>query len=255
LWRLCFNIVVVETLNRNSRWNAWNLPIFLGPLSLANCRGHFAHELTQPLTSILANAEAGTRLLAKKSPNIDEVRDILGDIVEDDKRAAGVIAQLRRLMLKGETRLEDMDLNEAVTATIALARSELMARETRLHFSREPTELPVKGNFAQLQQIILNLTMNATEAMASAAPGERLIVIETRRRDDGFRELAVSDRGQGLPAHMQEAAFKPFISTKEKGLGLGLAICRSIAQAHGGTLKFDEPGSSGARVVLALPPP
>ena len=222
---------------------------------LGELSGAFAHELNQPLTAILSNAEAGSRLLARKSPDIEELKNILFDIVEDDKRAADVITQLRRLMVKGETELVRMNLNEAVTATIALSRSELLARETKLDFSREQTELPVKGNLAQLQQIILNLLLNAAEAMSKMAPSERVIFVQTRQREDGFRELAVLDRGPGLSPDMLANAFKPFVSTKDKGLGLGLAICRSIAQAHGGTLQFDEPGSFGARVVLALPPP
>jgi len=216
--------------------------------------GAFAHELNQPLTSILANAEAGARLLQHVPPDTEELKDILGDIVEEDKRAAGVIAQLRQLMVKGETKLDPMDLNEAVAATIALARSELVARQTKWDFDREPQDLPVRGNLVQLQQVILNLILNSTDAMSQLAPSERRIAIATRKRHDGFRELAVSDRGPGLSPEMRAEAFKPFVSTKAKGLGLGLAICRSIALAHGGTLKFDEHKTDGARVILVLPP-
>ena len=221
---------------------------------LGELSGAFAHELNQPLTSILANAEAGTRLLEKNPPDTPELKEIFGDIIVDDKRAAGVIAQLRRLMVKGETKLDRMNLNEAVTATIALARSELVARQTKLEFHYEQPELPVRGNLAQLQQVILNLVMNATDAMSHLAPSERRIVIGTRKRDDGFRELAISDRGAGLSPEMMAKAFTPFVSTKANGLGLGLAICRSIVQAHGGTLQFDTHKSDGARIVLALPP-
>jgi signal transduction histidine kinase len=221
---------------------------------LGELSGAFAHELNQPLTSILANAEAGARLLRKNPPDTQELQDILGDIVEEDKRAAGVIAQLRQLMVKGEAKLDPMNLNEAVTATIALARSELVARQTKCDFDREQPDLPVRGNLVQLEQIILNLILNATDAMSHLAPSERRITIATRKRDDGFRELAISDRGPGLSPEMRAEAFKPFVSTKAKGLGLGLAICRSIAVAHGGTLKFDERNTDGARVILVLPP-
>jgi signal transduction histidine kinase len=221
---------------------------------LGELSGAFAHELNQPLTSILANAEAGAKLLQHVPPDTEELKDILGDIVQEDKRAAGVIAQLRLLMVKGETKLDPMDLNEAVTATIALARSELVARQTKWEFDREQPDLPVCGNLVQLQQVILNLILNATDAMSHLAPSERRIAIATRKRADGFRELAISDRGPGLSPEMRAEAFKPFVSTKAKGLGLGLAICRSIALAHGGTLKFDEHQTNGARVILALPP-
>ncbi len=165
---------------------------------LGELSGAFAHELNQPLTSILANAEAGARLLRQDTPDTQELKEILGDIVQEDKRAAGVIAQLRRLMVKGETKLDPIDLNEAVTATIALARSELLARQTKCDFQREQPYLPVRGDLVQLQQVILNLIWNATDAMSQLAPSERHIAIATRRRDDGFRELAISDRGPGL---------------------------------------------------------
>lgn len=221
---------------------------------LGELSGAFAHELNQPLTSILANAETGSRLLEKDAPDTQELKEIFGDIVADDKRAAGVIAQLRRLMVKGDTKLDRMDLNEAVTATIALARSELVARQTRLDFVRAQPELPVRGNLEQLQQVILNLVLNASEAMSQLAPSERRIAVETRKRDDGIRELSISDRGPGLSPEMKATVFKPFVSTKAKGLGLGLSICRSIALAHGGTLKFDDEKHDGARIVLALPP-
>jgi signal transduction histidine kinase len=221
---------------------------------LGELSGAFAHELNQPLTSILANAEAGARLLRKEPLDTDELKEILGDIVEEDKRAAGVITQLRQLMTKGEAKLDPMDLNEAVTATIALARAELIARQTELDFNSEVSKLPVCGNYVQLQQLILNLVMNAADAMSNLMPSERRITIATRKREDGFRELTVSDRGPGFPAELREKAFNPFVSTKAKGLGLGLSICRSIALTHGGTLNLDEHKSEGARVILALPP-
>jgi C4-dicarboxylate-specific signal transduction histidine kinase len=157
-------------------------------------------------------------------------------------------------MVKGEAKLDPIDLNEAVTATIALARSELLARQTKCDFQRAQPYLPVRGNLVQLQQVILNLILNATDAMSQLAPSERQIAITTRRRDDGFRELAILDRGPGLAPEMRTKAFKPFVSTKPNGLGLGLAICRSIALAHGGTLKFDEQRTNGAQIILALPP-
>jgi signal transduction histidine kinase len=221
---------------------------------LGELSGAFAHELNQPLTSILANAEAGARLLRKDPPDTQELKEILRDIVEEDKRAAGVIAQLRRLMVKGEAKLDPIDLNEAVTATIALAGSELLARQTKCDFQRGQPYLPVRGNFVQMQQVILNLILNATDAMSQLAPSERHIAITTRRRDDGFRELAISDNGPGLAPEVRTKAFKPFVSTKPNGLGLGLAICHSIALAHGGTLKFDEQRTNGAQIILALPP-
>jgi C4-dicarboxylate-specific signal transduction histidine kinase len=113
--------------------------------------------------------------------------------------------------------------------------------------------MKVRGNVAQLQQLVLNLLLNAADAMSNLPAQERRVEIETRKRDDGSCEMAVSDRGPGVSPELKAKVFKPFVSTKEKGLGLGLAICRSIALAHGGTLQFDDSRQTGARVVLTLP--
>ena len=250
-------LVVVERRRRKIKEELALERLELAHLSratqLGELSGAFAHELNQPLTSILANAQAGARLLDMEPAALGEIRAILDDIVADDKRAAAVIAQLRQLLLKGEATLDRLDLNEAVTATLGLAHGELVSRQTKVDFRGGQAQMPVRGNLSQLQQIILNLTMNAADAMAHLPPAERRIDIETRKRDDGFNELAVSDRGRGVAPDMRAEAFKPFVSTKAKGLGLGLSICRSIALAHGGTIAFDAHKNDGARVILALP--
>lgn len=220
---------------------------------LGELSGSFAHELNQPLTSILANAEAGIRLVDRKEPDLAEIRNILEDIASSDRRAADVIKHLRQMMLKGEVTLEPMDLNDAVSSTLALLQGELVARQTKVRFIRNVETLPVKGNMAQLQQVVLNLTLNAADAMADLAPADRRIEIETNIAANGSRMLSISDRGSGLSAELREAAFRPFVSGKAKGMGLGLAICRSIAEAHGGTLKFDDEAAEGTRIILSLP--
>lgn len=217
--------------------------------------GALAHELNQPLTSILSNAEAGARLLESNPQNLKEIADILQDIAEDDRRAAGTIAQMRRLLVKGETTLEVVDLAQLAEATVTLARSELLARQARVEFRTKGVDVRVRDNLPQLQQIVLNPVMNALEAMTEIPPTERRIEIEARVLEDGWRELSVCDRGPGVAPGTAADAFKPFISTKPDGLGFGLSICRYIAQAHGGRLAFDEAATRGARVVLSLPPP
>lgn len=220
---------------------------------LGELSGAFAHELNQPLTSILANAEVAIGLLGKEVTDKDELGEILRDIVLDDKRAAAIIGQLRSLMIKGEARLEPMDINHAIGSTITLANSELVARHTRVVFDDRQNVLKVRGNVAQLQQLVLNLLLNAADAMSDLRTGERQIKIETRKTAGGLCEMVVSDRGPGLSSEMKAQVFKPFVSTKEDGLGLGLAICRSIALAHGGALQFDTGSKRGARIVLTLP--
>ncbi len=222
----------------------------LGALS-----GALAHELNQPLASILANAQAGEQLLGQDPPDLAELSAILGDIADDDRRAAGIIVQLRRLMVKGDSALEPIDLNQVVTATVTLARSEMVSRQTRVVARPAQEELIVRGNFAQLQQVLLNLMLNAAEAMAKLPSPERELEIATRRRDDGARELAAADRGPGLSPEMRDDVFAPFVSSKPDGLGFGLAISRTIARAHGGTLAFDDRVTGGTRIVLTLPAP
>lgn len=220
---------------------------------LGELSGAFAHELNQPLTSILANAEAGERLLQSEPADIGEIREILKDIASDDKRAASIIGQLRRLMVKGDAKLQTLDLNQAIAATLALANSELVARQTTVRFDAQRAELKVRGSVEQLQQLVLNLLLNAAEAMSKVSVAERKVEIETRKRDDGMCEMSISDCGPGIPPELKTTIFKPFVSTKDKGLGLGLAICRSIALAHGGSLVFDHGRSKGAKAVLTLP--
>ncbi|MFO1144971.1 MAG: ATP-binding protein [Amaricoccus sp.] len=222
---------------------------------LGELSGALAHELNQPLTSILANAEAGAQLVARNPADLEEIAAILADIAEDDRRAAGIIVELRRLMARGETAFSTLDLDQVALDVIRLARGELLMRaisvEQRL--AREP--LPVRANAAQIKQVLLNLMLNAADAMAEQPAAARVVTISTALRNDGWRELAVHDRGRGLAEEVAADPFRPFVTTKANGLGLGLSICRTIVQAHGGTLAFDDTVGRGARVVLALPPP
>lgn len=222
---------------------------------LGELSGSFAHELNQPLTSILANAQVGVQMLEAREPDLAELRAILDDIVEDDKRATKIISDLKRLLVKGETTDEIVDLNRAVQTTVELARGELLSRRTNVELLLDPSDLTIRGNFAQLQQIVLNLLLNAADAMANMPDGKRTVAIQTRRVNNGLREVVVSDRGPGISPELRADIFKPFVSTKKDGLGLGLALCQSIAKAHGGRLRIDENSGPGATVVLELPLP
>ena len=221
----------------------------LGQLSAA-----LAHEINQPLAAIQANADAGARLARRTPPDQDEITAIFGDIASDVGRAAAIIANLRRLMVKGETAFDTVDLNEIVTATLALASNELAARGAKVRSELAPERLEVRGNGPQLQQIVLNLAFNAAEAMADLPEAYRIVRVHTARQPDGSRTLAVTDAGPGIPRERRADVFRPFVTGKSMGLGVGLAICRSIAEAHGGSLEFTDAGASGARILLTLPP-
>lgn len=222
---------------------------------LGELSGAMAHELNQPLTSILANAEAGAYLLACTPVDLEEIAAILSDVAEDARRAAAVIGDLRRLMAKGGTDLALLDLDELARNTLRLIGSELLLRGVRVDLRPQREPMTVRGNRDQLKQILLNLMLNAADAMAAQPAASRVITISTGVRDDGWRELEVRDEGPGLDPAVAEDPFRPFATTKANGLGLGLSICRTLVQAHGGALAFDPGVREGARVVLALPPP
>lgn len=222
---------------------------------LGELSGALAHELNQPLAAILANAEAGTTLMARNPPDLKEVADILADIAVDDRRAADIIKQLRKLLSKEETEFEQIDLNKLVASTAQLLNSEMVVRGVSLVLRPVRGGATVSGSETQLRQVILNLILNAADAVAEQPADRREIFITTSIRPDGWREVSVRDRGSGLSPSIASDPFRPFATTKRSGLGLGLAICRSIAQAHAGTLAFDPVIQEGACAVLALPRP
>ncbi|WP_431299248.1 ATP-binding protein [Tabrizicola sp. BL-A-41-H6] len=224
-------------------------------LRLGQLSASLAHEINQPLAAIQANADAGVRLAGRPSPDLTEIKSIFSDITSDVGRAAATIANLRRLIVKGETTFDKVDLNEAVTATLALAANELSACGAQIQTDLAPERLEVRGNAPQLQQIVLNLAFNAAEAMGDVPESARIVRVTTARQPDGSSTLAVADAGPGVPPDKRADVFRPFVTSKSKGLGVGLAICRNIAEAHGGTLAFTEPQGGGARIMLTLPPP
>ena len=221
---------------------------------LGELSGAIAHELNQPLTSILANAEAGAALLKREPADLGEIAEILHDIAQDDRRAAQVIANLRRLMTEGGGAVEQLDLNAVVRAAVGLIKSELVARGVRLELRAGRDVLPIAGNAEQLQQVLLNLVFNAADAMAEQPPETRRLTLETALRPDGRRQLTVADAGPGLPEAVRDDPFRPFVTTKVDGMGLGLSISRTIVDAHRGELRFAQ-AKTGARAILVLPAP
>lgn len=160
---------------------------------LGELSGALAHELNQPLTAILANAEAGAALAARDPVDLGEIAAILADIAEDDRRAAGIIVELRRLMAKGETEFEALDLNQVAVEVIRIVQRELLMRQVTVERRLAPAPLPVRANRAQVRQVLVNLLLNAADAMADQPAGSRVVTVSTCLRDDGWRELAVRD--------------------------------------------------------------
>jgi len=220
--------------------------------SLGELSGALAHELNQPLAAILANARAAQRIMTRHSPDLAELRVILEEIAVDDRRAGEVIGRLRTLLKKGRGRPSKLDLNELVAEVRRLLHSDLIRRRVATETDLAPLLPPVLGDRVELQQVILNLLGNACDAMADTPAPRRLVRIATGLTPTGQVQLTVEDRGSGIPPERLEQIFDAFFTTKTSGLGLGLAICRSIATAHGGRLWATNNDSGGATFRLVL---
>jgi PAS domain S-box-containing protein len=211
------------------------------------------HELSQPLTGILTNAQAAQRLLAMTPANLEEVGASLADIVADDRRAADIIRRLRELFKKGQTRRVRLDLNGVVREVVTLVTSAALTRGVSLVEDLDPTPPMVDADRVQLQQVVLNLLMNAMEAMADAKEGGRTVTLRSRRLGDGTVQLTVEDTGPGIAPGDATRIFEPFYTTKATGMGMGLSIVRSIVAAHGGRVWATDAPIGGAAVHVALP--
>jgi PAS domain S-box-containing protein len=220
---------------------------------LGELSGALAHELNQPLTAILSNAQVGQRLLQRTPVDLHELAEILQDIVDEDRRAGQVIQRLRTLLKKGDSQLQPLDLNEVVREVLDLDHSDLVARNVGITTRIAPTPLPVHGDRVQLQQVLLNLILNACEAMSANEPSARQLTVVTGREGNGSFEVSIADRGGGVEAGRADALFQPFFTTKEQGLGLGLTICRSIVLAHNGDLWVTNNADGGATFHMSLP--
>jgi PAS domain S-box-containing protein len=220
---------------------------------LGELSGALAHELNQPLTAILSNAQAAQRLLTKTPVDLDEVREILSDIGSEDKRAGDVINRLRALMKKGEAKLLPLNLNDLANDVLGLAHSELIERNVAVATRLAPGLPDIRGDRVQLQQVLLNLVMNACEAMADNDGVDSGIEVSTARDGSSRLRLTVADRGPGIPPDLIDRIFEPFITTKSQGLGLGLSICHSIVAAHGGRLWAVNNPDRGASFLVSLP--
>src|SRR5882672_5107501 len=224
---------------------------------LGELSGSIAHEVNQPLTAILSNAQAALHLLAQNSPDLAEVRDALQDIVDEDNRAGEVIHRLRSLLKKGERKTEYVNINDLVRSTLSLLHSELIGRDISLRLDLDHTPFLTCGDSVQLQQVLLNLVMNAMDAMASTPIAQRSIQISTGSLQAGMVDVLVRDRGHGIRPKENGRLFEPFYTTKNHGLGLGLTLCSTIIQAHQGklTLVNDERGGAIAKFSLPVQQP
>jgi signal transduction histidine kinase len=210
-----------------------------------------AHEINQPLGSILANTEAAQIILKSPKPDIGEVNEILGDILKEDRRAAEVIRRLHSLLQKVPFELKALDLNDLVRETVDFLSALAIGRKVELISDMSLDELPIVGDRIQLQQVILNLVLNGIDAMMNTPTKDRIISIRTLR-SERFSELSVSDRGPGIPEDKLERVFEPFFTSKADGMGMGLSIARTIVEAHSGQIWAENRDHGGASFWIRL---
>ncbi len=212
-----------------------------------------AHELNQPLTGILSNAQAAQRIVDGNPPDLAAVRAILRDIVEDDRRAADVIERLRGLLRKGESEMYHLDLNAIVRAVVKLLASDTVIRNVTVVMDLDAAARPVNADRVQLEQVLLNLLLNAMEAIAEQVGGDRTVIVRTRAESDAAVVTSVEDCGPGLRRGTQQMVFEPFYTTKKTGMGMGLAIARTIIEAHRGKIWAEANSRGGATFHFRLP--
>jgi C4-dicarboxylate-specific signal transduction histidine kinase len=212
-----------------------------------------AHEINQPLAGVVTNGNAGLRWLNRDKPDLDEARNALSRIVSDGTRAGEVIRGLRALAKKSGPQLTKLDINDAIREVLALTRSELQRHGVTLHTDLSADDPPVFGDRVQLQQVLLNLIMNGIEAMSAITDRPKMLAITSEPVEPGGVLVAVEDTGTGLDPTTADRIFDPFFTTKPNGMGMGLSICRSIIEAHGGRFWVSPGVPCGAAFRFAVP--
>ena len=211
------------------------------------------HELSQPLAAILGNAQAARRLCARNTgEDASEVDDILGDVVADSRRAGTMLQKLRSWFSNGRHDTQDLALNDVVDDVIGILRGDLLRRGVSVTRRLAPRLPSIRGDRVQLQQVVLNLILNACDAMRENEPGDRHVLVTTAQADQRV-QLLVEDVGTGIAPDQLSSVFEPFVTTKAAGLGLGLALCRSIVQAHDGQLTAENNVVRGVTFRCTLP--
>lgn len=224
---------------------------------LGELAASIAHEVNQPLAAISTNGEACLRWLNRPRPELDEARATVTSILEASARATGVIKRIRALARRSDPQYAELDLKSVVEESVDLVRRELNNHHVALMLGLAPDLPPVYGDRVQLQQVFINLLMNAIQAMAACQPCQAVLTVQTQRNADGALQVSVSDSGPGIPPADVPRLFEAFYSTKEDGMGMGLPICRSIIENHGGRIWAQHAAQdfpvAGATIIFTLP--
>jgi len=219
---------------------------------LGELTASIAHEVNQPLAAISALADASLRWLDRPTPDLEEVRTLAGDIASDARRASEIIHRIRALAVKQSTGSENVDLNELIGESLLILRHDCDARGITTTTRLAPDQTLLRGDRIQLQQVIVNLMVNAMQAMDGQPAEPRAILIGTRLNDEGQITLTIEDSGPGIAPGNMDRLFDSFFTTKGSGMGLGLSVCRTIVEAHGGTIRAEN-AARGARFLISLP--
>jgi C4-dicarboxylate-specific signal transduction histidine kinase len=212
-----------------------------------------AHEVNQPLAAIVSNGGAGLRWLNRQTPDLDEARDAFSRMVDEGKRAGDVIRGLQALARKGSPQPTTLDVDDVIREVLALTRSEVQRHGVVLHTDLAAHHRPVMGDRVQLQQVLLNLILNGIDAVRSVEHGQRELAVYSTLTEPGSVLVSVEDSGPGLDPAIASRIFEPFVTTKSDGLGVGLSICRSIIDAHGGRLWASPRATHGTALRFTVP--
>ena len=211
-----------------------------------------AHEINQPLGAILRNAEAAELFMQSENPDLDEIRAILADIRADDQRAGNVIDRMRALLTRRDLETRPLDVTELVDVVASFARPDAATRRVTLEVEMSGDLPPVRGDRVHLQQVLLNLIINAMDALNGVSPENRRVHVSARLDDAQLVEVAVRDTGHGIDSEKLATIFDPFFATKPNGMGMGLPISRTIIEAHGGKLWAERNDDAGATFRFTL---
>ena len=221
--------------------------------TLGQLTASIAHEVTQPIATARNNARAAMHFLDRNPPGLGEVREALECVVADADRAGDIIDRIRDHIKKVPPRKKRFDLNKAIDEVLALAQSAITTNEVSVRTPLAEALLPVQGDRVQLQQVVLNLTLNAVEAMSTVEAGRRELLISTEQTKTGDVLVSVRDSGPGIDPDHLDRVFEAFYTTKSSGVGMGLSICRSIIDAHGGRLWATRCEPRGALFQFTIP--
>ena len=247
--------VVAEAKERIRIWEAarWELSEAGRRMTMGAMVASIAHEVSQPLGALVMSAETGLVLLAKPDFDVDDVRRVLKRIIDDGQRASAVLDGIRSIFRKDSSQKSTVDVNGLIGEVLAVVRGELDDHHVFLQSELSNRNPVVLAAHTQLQQVLLNLVMNARDAMSSVANRERILIVKSEIGESGQTLITVEDLGTGIDAKNQDRIFEAFFTTKAQGLGMGLAICRSIVESHGGLLSVSPRTPNGSSFCVTLP--